>query len=120
VPIGRRKEFAGLFEGVPVLDSVGVPSERLWLVNLPAVAAFLEWPSERESGYLLELRDFDAQGAAEMLADHPEVRGENETPEQALTTLQEKVFAKLVFCWRIEAAEASAGFSFSVPKELQR
>jgi hypothetical protein len=120
VPLARRSEFAGIFEDVPVLDAVGVGSERVWLLNLPAVASYLEWPSERESGYLLELTDFDAETAAEMLAQHPELGGENETPEQALKTLQEKVFAKLVFCWRIEAGDAEAGISFAVPEELRR
>jgi hypothetical protein len=120
VPLGHRQEFAGTFEGVPVLSVAGAPDERLWLVNLPEVASFLEWPSERDSGYLLELKDFDAERAAEMLAEHPEIRGKNEGPEQAVKTLQEKVFAKLVFCWQIEVGQASAGISLAVPEELRR
>lgn len=120
VPLAHRGEFAGTFEGIPVLDVAGVPGERLWLVNLPEVASFLEWPSERNSGFLLELKDFDPEGAAEMLAEHPEIRGEDEGPEQALKTLQEKVFVKLVFCWQIEPGQTNAGISFAVPEDLQR
>lgn len=120
VPLGHSRAFAGLFEGVPTLELSGVPDERLWLVNLPAVALFEEWPSERDSGFLLELRDFDPRSAAEMLAEHPEIQGANEGPEEALRTLQEKVFAKLVFCWRIEAGSATGGISLAVPKDLQR
>ena len=120
VPLGHRQEFDGTFEGVPVLSMAGAPDERLWLVNLPKGASFLEWPSERDSGYLLELKDFDAERAAEMLAEHPEIRGKDEGPEQAVKTLQEKVFAKLVFCWQIDAGQASAGISLTVPEELRR
>jgi hypothetical protein len=120
VPLAHRGEFAGTFERIPVLDVAGVPAERLWLVNLPEVASFLEWPSERDTGFLLELKDFDPEEAAEMLAEHPEIRGEDEGPEQALKTLQEKVFVKLVFCWQIEPGQTNAGISLAVPEDLQR
>lgn len=120
VPVAHAKAFAGIFEGVPVLELAGAEDDRLWLVNLAAVASFEEWPSERNSGFLLELRDFDPQGAAEMLAEHPEIRGEGEGPEEALRTLQEKVFVKLVFCWRIKTGSADGGICLPVPEELRR
>ncbi len=120
VPWGRHRDFAGLFEGVPALDSPRAPTDRLWLVNLPSVARFVEWPSEEDSGIELELQEFDADGAAQMLVDHPEVRGEGETEEQALLTLQDRVFAKQFYCWRIDAREAPVGVCFTVPEELRR
>ena len=120
VPLAHAMAFAGIFEEVPVLELTGPEDDRLWLVDLAAVARFEEWPSERDSGFLLELRDFDAEGAAAMLAEHPELRGEGEGPEQALKTLQEKVFAKLVFCWRIEAGSTKGGICLLVTEELRR
>lgn len=120
VPWGRHRDFAGLFEGVPALDSPRAPTDRLWLVNLPSAARFVEWGSEQDSGIELELQEFDAEGAAQMLRDHPEVRSEEESEEQALLALQDRVFAKQFYCWRIEAREAPAGVCFTVPEELRR
>lgn len=120
VPWARQRDFAGLFEGVPALDSPRAPTERLWLVNLPASARFVEWPSEGESGIELVLQEFDSEGAVQMLAEHPEIRSEDESDERALLTLQERIFAKQFYCWRIESRERPIGISFTVPEELQR
>jgi hypothetical protein len=120
VPASRKGEFAGLFEEIPVLDLAHLPRERLWLVNLPAAATFVEWPSEQDSGIELELRQFDPQGAAEFLAEHPEVRGEGEGDEQALLTLQEQVLCRQYYCWRIEAVDDAAGLSLIIPPDLRR
>ena len=120
VPWGRHRDFAGLFEGVPALDSPRAPADRLWLVNLPSAARLVEWGSEQDSGIELELQEFDAEGAAQMLREHPEVRSKEESEEQALLTLQDRVFAKQFYCWQIEPREFPAGICFTVPEELRR
>ena len=120
VPLNRTSDFAGVFEGVPALDVPHAPKDRLWLVNLPATATFVEWKSERDTGIEVELKQFNSEGAAEFLAEHPEVRGEDESEEEALRTLQEKVLCRQFYRWRIEPTEKTVGTCLTVPDDLRR
>ena len=73
VPPQRVREFAGQFEGVPVLDMPQVSAQLMWIVDLPALARFREWASERDSGVKLDLESFDKEKASEFLDKNPSV-----------------------------------------------
>jgi len=120
VPPMRSTEFAGLFEEVPVLDLPRLDEDRLWLIDLPAAATYVEWPSEENTGIELELREFDPVSGAEWLDLHPEFRDEGQTIEEALLELQTRVLCRQFYCWRIEPGNSEAGIALIVPAELRR
>ena len=105
VPLARRKDFEGVFDGVPVIDFPQVPEDRLWVIDLAAALRFREWPSDEESGIRFELESFDEQQATAMLAEHPEVRGEGRSDEEAIHEIQERVLLTLTICWEIRPAD---------------
>lgn len=71
VPPQRSDEFAGLIDGVPVFDSPWTPEERIYPVNLPSLATYIEGPSQLESGLTIELQIFDAEEAQTSLLSTP-------------------------------------------------
>jgi hypothetical protein len=120
VPLARRKDFEGVFDGVPVIDFPQVPEDRLWVIDLAAALRFREWPSDEESGIRFVLESFDEQQATAMLAEHPEVRGEGRSDEEAIHEIQERVLLTLTICWEIRPAEQGAVATVQVPRVLQR
>jgi hypothetical protein len=119
VPASRRGEFAGLFEGVPVLDSPWTPEDRIYLINLPSVARFIEWPSESDSGIELELRTFNEAQAREFLAEHPDTREEGASEEATVKILQERLLCSQFMRWQIEPSEEPAAHCLIVPEDLR-
>jgi hypothetical protein len=119
IPVTRQTEFDGLFEGVPVLDSPYVPKDRLWLINLPSVGAFIEWPSNTGLGIEVELRSFSPDEAALFLRERPEVRPKGASDEDAVKTMQEQVLCVQHFHWRIDPADDPVGTCLLVPADLQ-
>ena len=120
VPLARRKDFKGVFDGVPVIDFPQVPEDRLWVLDLAAALRFREWPSDEDSGIRFELKSFAEQQAAAMLVEHPEVRGEGRSDEEAIHEIQERVLLTLTICWEIIAAESDAAVTVQVPPGLRR
>jgi hypothetical protein len=119
IPANRRAEFAGLFDGVPVLDSPWTPEDRVYLVNLPSVGRFVEWPSENGSGVELELQTFDTSEARAFLADHPEVSEKGASEDEAEKTLQERVLCSQFIQWRLEPSDDLAAHCLIVPEQLR-
>jgi hypothetical protein len=119
VPSERSEEFAGLIADVPVLDSPWIPEERIYLVNLPSVATYLEGPSQVDSGLTIELRAFNAEEARAFLGEHPEVKEEGETDDATVLLLQERVLCDLVMEWRLELGEHPAARCVAVPTDLR-
>lgn len=119
VPASRRGEFAGLFDGVPVLDSPWTSEDRIYLMNLPSVARFIEWPSENGSGIELELRTFNEAQAREFLAEHPDTREEGASEETTVKTLQERLLCSQFMRWQIEPSEEPAAHCLIVPEDLR-
>jgi hypothetical protein len=119
VPTHRSEEFAGLINGVPVLDVPWTPDDRIYLVNLPSLATYLEGPSQRNSGLTVELQSFDAEEARDFLADHPEVKEEGASDEETRLLLQERVLCNLVREWRLEPGDDPAARCVIVPENLR-
>lgn len=119
VPASHRGEFAGLFDGVPALDSPWTPEDRIYLMNLPSVARFIEWPSEDGSGVELELRTFNEAEAREFLAKHPETREEGASEETTVKILQERLLCSQFMRWQIEPSEEPAAYCLIVPEDLR-
>lgn len=119
VPASRKSEFAGVLDGVPVLDSPWTPEDRIYLMNLPSVARFVEWPSEGGSGIELELRTFNEAEAREFLAEHPETREEGASEEATVRILQERLLCSQFMRWQIEPSENPAAHCLIVPEDLR-
>jgi hypothetical protein len=120
VPLARRRDFEGVFDGVPVIDFPQVPEDRLWVLDLAAALRFREWPSDDSSGIRFELKTFDEQQAAAMLAEHPEVRGEGRSFEEAIHEIQDRVLLTLTICWEIRPVNQAAAAMVEVPRALRR
>jgi len=120
IPLTRRRDFEGVFNGVPVIDFPHVPTDRLWVLDLAGAARYREWPSDEDSGIHFELQPFDEPAAVAMLAEHPEVRADGHTDMQAIHSLQERLLLTMTMCWEIVAHEADAAIPIAIPSELQR
>jgi hypothetical protein len=121
VPLSHRREFCGVFDEVLALDLVGMPEDRIWVLDLSAAIRYEEWPSEHGSGLEFELLSFDDFAAAAAFMDaHPEVAGRETNRERAIENLQERVLITLRLCWRILAGNPVAARAVAVPEELQR
>ena len=120
VPPLIREKLDGAFDGVPVLDVPVLERDRMWLLDLPRAAHFVEWPSDEDSGVRLTLRTFDAEAAAEFLRENPNVRPDDRTVEETIVDIQERVLLRVTLCWTIEPRRADAAVQLSVPTELQR
>jgi hypothetical protein len=117
VPLVRAGEFAGLFEGVPVLDTPHVNKDELWVVSLPAAATFVEWPSGNEAGVAVEMETFDHETASRFVEENPEVLGEM-SRERGAHRVQESVLLTQRFCWHLERGDAAASSMLTVPPAL--
>jgi hypothetical protein len=115
VPPTKTKEFAGIFEDVPVMDAPQVSEDVLWIVDLADAASFLEWPSEQATGVQLELKEFSAEGAAEFLAENPKFTSEKD-PVETENWLQEHVLFEQRLCWTIEAGNPDAARAVMIPE----
>ena len=120
VPPLHRREFSGVFDDVPALDLVGMPPDRVWVLDLAQAIRFEEWPSDERSGLRFEFQSFDEEGAAELLAAQPSVASPGRSPEEARLDLQERVLISLHLCWRILPGQPGAASALSVPDELRR
>jgi hypothetical protein len=120
IPLNRRRDFEGIFHDVPVIDFPHAPKDRLWVVDLAAAARYREWPSDEESGIEFELKAFDVEAAAAMLAEHPEVRAEGFDDRQAIDQLRERVLVSLRLCWEVQGHDPGASISIAIPAEFQR
>jgi hypothetical protein len=119
VPSERAEEFAGLIADIPVLDSPWIPEERIYIVNLPSVATYIEGPSQVDSGLTIELRVFNAEEARTFLEEHPEVKEEGATDDATVLLLQDRVLCDLVMEWRLEPGEHPAARCVAGPTDLR-
>jgi hypothetical protein len=117
VPVAAASHLAGSFEGVPVLDAPQVPARKLWVLSLPKVATFLEWPSQEDSGVRLEIETFSASEAKQLLKDQPNIVGEQD-PLKVAVRVQESALLTQHICWLIEPGDRSAAVAFEIPDAL--
>lgn len=117
VPIAKADKFAGIFAGVPVLDAPQVQKDLLWIVSVPTAAAFVEWPSDDESGVRLELQSFSADEARVFLEEQPKVAGDAGL-EEAVLSLQEQVLFSQHLCWMIQPQDPEGATSIQIPPPL--
>jgi hypothetical protein len=120
IPPLHLRQFEGVVGDVPAISLPEVEPEELWVVDLGAAAHYLEWPSDDGSGIRFELQEFDEAAATRFLDEHPGVRAEGRTPEEALLDIQERVLLSLWPCWTIRRGEPAAARRLLVPESLQR
>jgi hypothetical protein len=108
----------GTLDGVPVLDTP-LLEDRLWAIDLRRAIRWEEWPSDEDSGIAFEVRFFDRAAAEQLLAQHPEVREEGRTDEDAVQDIRSKVLLQLALCFRAQPRATDAAFALLLPEELR-
>lgn len=119
VPLAFARRLDGVIDGVPVIHLAPMPPDRLWILDLRRAIELVEWPSENDSGVRFELLSFSESEARAFTTAHPEVRGE-QTLEDNVVDLQEKVLLSVYLCWMIQLGNPDAVRSLAVPPGLRR
>jgi hypothetical protein len=114
VPTLGEGEFAGIFDEVPVLELVQLEGDALWIADLPALARFLEWESDRDAGVKLELREFDDESARRFLEEHPEAAGDRGR-EEAVQWLRDHLLFTQRSCWTLQSLNPEAARRLQLP-----
>jgi hypothetical protein len=114
-----RSAFVGMVEGVPVLDVIDMPDDRIVVVALDRFLGWHQWQLAEGHEVAVELTTYNEQEALALAWEHRDLfRNEERTTDEARSRhIRTLLLLNVYERFRVDVVNAEAGRWLRVPEE---